>query len=176
MLEDSQIQPDLSQKPKPIIESVILSETASESVAQPAEPIVPEPVELASPPTEPSAPPQESQPATAPASSPTPASSPSTIESPRPPMVSQVEPSPKSFLAKALDAIQFRKKAKLEKIMKLAQEKRSVTNDQVQKLLRVSDATATRYLSELVRQARLRQFGIRGSARYEPIVGSIPTI
>ena len=50
-----------------------------------------------------------------------------------------------------------RKSKKLEKIMVLAVKKRQITNDDVQKLLRVSDATATRYLKELVRQGRLRQ-------------------
>lgn len=53
-------------------------------------------------------------------------------------------PSPKSLWAKALESIRFRKRAKLEKIIKLANEKGSVTNDRVQKLLRVSDATAAR--------------------------------
>lgn len=82
------------------------------------------------------------------------------------------QPSPKSFLAKALESIQFRKKAKLEKIMKLANEKKSITNDQVQKLLRISDATATRYLSELVRQNKLKRTGITTNIRYEPTLGS----
>lgn len=68
-------------------------------------------------------------------------------------------PSLKSFLAKALEKIQFRKKAKLEKIVKLAREKKSITNDQVEKLLHISDATATRYLSALVKQGRLRRIG-----------------
>ena len=78
----------------------------------------------------------------------------------------------RSFLAKALEKIQFRKRAKLEKIVKLAGEKHSITNDQVEKLLRVSDATATRYLTDLMRQGRLRQVGARGGARYEPLIGS----
>ena len=81
----------------------------------------------------------------------------------------------KSFLAKALESIQFRKKAKLGKIMKFAQEKKSITNDQVQKLLRISDATATRYLSELVKQNKLKRTGITTNIRYEPTLGSIPT-
>ncbi|OGN08405.1 MAG: hypothetical protein A3J46_06775 [Candidatus Yanofskybacteria bacterium RIFCSPHIGHO2_02_FULL_41_11] len=50
-----------------------------------------------------------------------------------------------------------RKSKKLEKIMSLAVKKRQITNDDVQKLLNISDATATRYLKELVRQGRLRQ-------------------
>ncbi len=123
---------------------------------------------------EPSVPRQEPQiaPAVPAASLPISVSTQSITEPPSQHLVSRVEASPKSFLAKALEVIQFRKKAKLEKIMKLAREKHSITNDQVQKLLRISDATASRYLSELVRQGRLRQLGIRGSARYEPTVGS----
>ena len=93
-----------------------------------------------------------------------------TVETPPTPQPTQS--SLKSFLQKALESIQFRKKAKLEKIMKLANEKRSITNDQAQKLLHVSDATATRYLSTLVRQGRLKRLGISGSTRYEPTLGS----
>ena len=73
---------------------------------------------------------------------------------------------PKSFLAKALEKIQFRKRAKLEKIIKFAQEKKSITNDQVEKLLHVSDATVTRYLSELVKQNRLKRTGLPQNPRY----------
>ena len=80
----------------------------------------------------------------------------------------------KSLLARALEAIQVRKRAKLEKIMKLAMAKRSITNDQVEKLLHVSDATATRYLAELVRQGRLKRTGSKETARYEPPSGSYP--
>ncbi|MDO8493426.1 MAG: hypothetical protein Q7S19_02670 [bacterium] len=74
---------------------------------------------------------------------------------------------PRSFLAKALASIQFRKKAKLDKVLKLAAEKHSITNDQVEKLLHVSDATATRYLAQLVKEERLRKVGPDGRARYE---------
>ncbi|MDP4001734.1 MAG: hypothetical protein Q8P69_01670 [bacterium] len=82
----------------------------------------------------------------------------------------------KSFLGKAMEKIQFRKRAKLAKIVKMVQEKRSfeqaqdksITNDDVQKFLRVSDATATRYLSELVRQGKLRRVGTTSGTRYEP--------
>ena len=205
MPEDSQAQPDSSQVPPPVEQAAPVLETPMPTVAESAvptepthapsepiadvplktpdsssapkttaqipanEPLSPKPMESAPPPTEPFVPPREPQPApSAPVSLPTSVSLPSATESPH--------PSPQSLLAKALTAIQFRKKAKLEKIMKLAQEKRSITNDQVQKLLRVSDATATRYLSELVRQTRLRRLGANGSTRYEPFNGSIPTI
>ena len=83
-----------------------------------------------------------------------------------------VTPSPKSFLAKALERIQFRKRAKLDKIVKLAEEKHSLTNDQVEKLLRVSDSTASRYLNALVKQGRLKVVGAGNSRRYEPLGGS----
>lgn len=76
---------------------------------------------------------------------------------------------PLVFLQRAREKIQFRKKARQEKIMALAAKKRSITNDDVEKLLRVSDATATRYLAELVRQGRLKPSGVRGSAKYEPL-------
>ncbi|MEK7066416.1 MAG: hypothetical protein AAB965_02480 [Patescibacteria group bacterium] len=100
------------------------------------------------------------------------------------PTAQAVGPNPRSFLAKALEKIQFRKRAKLEKIVKLATEKtldhggsgkKSITNDQVQKLLYVSDATASRYLLQLVKEGKLKKVGPDGRARYEPVSGSLPT-
>lgn len=73
----------------------------------------------------------------------------------------------KSFLAKALEAIQFRKRKKLEKIMKFVNEKGSATNDQIEKLLHVSDATANRYLSQLTREHRLRREGHTSGTVYK---------
>ena len=73
------------------------------------------------------------------------------------------------LLAKAKEKIQFRKQAKLEKIMAFAKAQGSVTNDQAQKLLRVSDATASRYLAQLVKSGRLRPVKAVGrGARYTP--------
>ena len=123
---------------------------------------------LETPPTEPPAIPEISSQAEQPPAIP---QAPTIELTPQP-----VQPSIKSFFGKALESVQFRKKAKLEKIMKLAGEKRSITNDQVQKLLCVSDATATRYLSALVRQGRLKRLGISSSTRYEPTLGSIPAV
>lgn len=93
---------------------------------------------------------------------------------PKPYSTASSEPQPnplgqtKSFLAKAIETIRFRRKAKLEKIIKLAQEKKSITNDDVEKLLHVSDATATRYLVELVGQNRLKRTGVTATTKYEP--------
>lgn len=98
---------------------------------------------------------------------------PPVITPPTPPTpVSPPTPTPttdnpvRSLLAKALAKIQFRKQAKLEKIMVLARERGQVANDDVQKLLRVSDATATRYLAQLAKAGRLQRAGVRGGAVY----------
>jgi hypothetical protein len=73
----------------------------------------------------------------------------------------------KSLLIKAQAKIQFNKQKKLEKIIQLAQKKQIITNDDVQKLLRVSDATATRYLVKLVQQSRLTRVGSPRDAKYQ---------
>ena len=72
-----------------------------------------------------------------------------------------------SLLIKAQAKIQFNKQKKLEKIIVLAQKKKIITNDDVQKLLYVSDATATRYLVKLVAQGRLVRAGNRHDAKYQ---------
>lgn len=86
-----------------------------------------------------------------------------------PPAPAQTEESSKikNLLIKAREKIQFRKRAKLEKIISLAQNKGKITNNGVQKLLRVSDATATRYLAELVKQGRLKRVGPTNNASYQ---------
>ena len=81
-----------------------------------------------------------------------------------------VEPvsSIRQLLIKAKEKIQFRKQAKLEKIMAKAREQGSIGNDEAQKLLRVSDATASRYLAQLVKTGRLRLSGKSKATRYIP--------
>ena len=105
---------------------------------------------------------------------PTPPADPAPAPQPTP-VATATAPNPRSFLAKALSVIQFRKRAKLEKIIKLATEKKSITNDNVEKLLHVSDATASRYLLQLVKEGKLKKVGPDGRARYEPVSGSLPT-
>ncbi|MFA4941689.1 MAG: winged helix-turn-helix transcriptional regulator [Patescibacteria group bacterium] len=73
----------------------------------------------------------------------------------------------KNLLLKAKEMIQFRKRKKLEKILELARTKQKITNNDIQKLLRVSDATATRYLSQLVKEGRLKSESRRGGAFYQ---------
>ncbi len=77
-------------------------------------------------------------------------------------------------LAAANAKIQATKQKRLDKIMQLFEKKatpkssedtasgRGITNDEVEKLLRVSDATATRYLDTLEKEGRVRQEGKTG--------------
>jgi len=74
------------------------------------------------------------------------------------------------------EVVRSRKQAGLEKIMQMAIEKRVIVNDDVEKLLKVSDATATRYLVELVKAGKLSRSGKDGSSRYEPYNGSSSAI
>ena len=73
----------------------------------------------------------------------------------------------KSLLIKAQAKIQFNKTKKLEKLIQLAQKKQIITNDDVQKLLYASDATATRYLVKLVQQGRITRVGSPRDAKYQ---------
>lgn len=63
---------------------------------------------------------------------------------------------------KARAVIQSRKRKKLEKIIEVVNAKGKITNDQVEKLLHVSDATATRYLAQLEKEGKLKQEGKTG--------------
>jgi len=51
--------------------------------------------------------------------------------------------------------------------MKFATEKKTVTNDQIEKLLHISDSTAERYLEQLVKEGKLQKVGKDGSLKYE---------
>jgi predicted HTH transcriptional regulator len=54
----------------------------------------------------------------------------------------------------------------LQKILKLAQGKEKITNNDAEKLLSVSNATAERYLDELEKQGKLKQVGKTGQSVY----------
>lgn len=69
----------------------------------------------------------------------------------------------RNLLAKASAKIQSKKKAKLEKILQALNTKNKITNDEVEKLLHVSDATATRYLSALEKENKIKQVGKTGT-------------
>lgn len=126
-------------------------------VAEPA-PAAPE-GEIEAGPAEPE--PLELKPTSTPAPPPT--------ETPAPPPQPVADTSIRGRLSQALEALRFRKRASLDKILQLAAKKKSIKNDDVEKLLRVSDATASRYLAQLVKDGKLRRSGIRGGGRYEPV-------
>lgn len=65
--------------------------------------------------------------------------------------------------------VQFleRKAVKLQKILDFTAKHGRVTNDQVEKILHVSDRTATRYLQELAKAGKLQENGKTSSIYYE---------
>ena len=70
----------------------------------------------------------------------------------------------RAVIAKAQQAIQFGKRKKLDRVMSLFAKRTSITNDEVEKLLHVSDATATRYLSTLEKEGKIKMNGKTGKA------------
>src|SRR3989344_1676301 len=63
--------------------------------------------------------------------------------------------------------VKARKRERLEKIMDFVEQKRVIRNRDVKLLLQVSDATASRYLKELVNKGQLKQLGRGRGGRYE---------
>jgi predicted component of type VI protein secretion system len=91
---------------------------------------------------------------------------------PQPPPQPEIPVSPQPSIfrqlwQKALEKIRERKTKKLEKILQLAKEKGEITNDDVEKLLHISDRAASRYLNELVKQGRLKRIASPSHAKYQ---------
>jgi|SRR3989338_3778163 len=129
---------------------VMPSEPETPTAQLPAsEPLPPEPEPIA--PTPASQPPQA---ATSASATPVPAST-SSLQATHP---------ARDLLVKARATIQDRKHKKLEKILEALNTKGKITNDEVEKLLHVSDATATRYLSALEKEGKIQQVGKTGKA------------
>lgn len=57
---------------------------------------------------------------------------------------------------------QEKKRKKIDAILDLFSEKSEITNDEVEKLLHISDATATRYLEILEKEGKIKQVGKTG--------------
>jgi|GEM_PF-495023 len=89
----------------------------------------------------------------------------------------ELEKQRRENLIKANLTRQNKKRKKIDKILTLFAEKQNgstsppqVTNDEVEKLLHVSDATATRYLDTLEKEGKIRQVGKTGKyTHYEKI-------
>ena len=73
----------------------------------------------------------------------------------------------RALLDKAQAKVQSNKQKKLDKIILFAQKKKIIANEDVQLLLHVSSATATRYLVKLVQQSRLARIGNPRDAKYQ---------
>ncbi len=69
-----------------------------------------------------------------------------------------------SLLAKAREKLQFRKRKKLDRVLVEVTKKGKITNDEVEKLLHVSDKTAERYLSQLVKEQKIKTNAQKGKA------------
>src|SRR3989338_7749964 len=66
------------------------------------------------------------------------------------------------LLVMARNAMQFRKRKKLDRVMSLFLQQSKITNNEVEKFLHISDATATRYLSQLEKEGKIKQNGKTG--------------
>ena len=78
-----------------------------------------------------------------------------------------IQPKPnltRDLLNKARSAIQSRKRVKLDHLMTLFAKRTNITNDEVEKFLHVSDATATRYLEILEKENKIKQVGKTGKS------------
>ena len=78
------------------------------------------------------------------------------------PVITSTKLSQKDLWKRFLDKVQIGKRKKLEKIMTLFLKKSKITNDEVEKFLHVSDATTTRYLSQLEKEGKIKQSGKTG--------------
>ncbi|MCK5029212.1 MAG: hypothetical protein KAR57_06230 [Bacteroidales bacterium] len=68
------------------------------------------------------------------------------------------------LLVKARAKIQERKRKKLDRVMALFEALPQITNKDIQKLLRISSATAVRYLDILEAENRIKQVGNTGKS------------
>lgn len=78
------------------------------------------------------------------------------------PVIISTKSKARELLIKARNAIQSRKRKKLNKVMTLFAKQTKITNDEIEKFLHVSDATATRYLSQLEKEGKIKQTGKTG--------------
>ena len=147
MTDEGEVVENPTPAPEPTPESA-----PAEVPAEPA-PTTSEPVEAPTPVSEPEEPAPE-QVATPPEAEPTPR------------VVTRSRTAVGERMRKVVLA---RKRDRLEKIMEYAAQKRVIRNRNVKLLLQVSDATASRYLKELVNKGRLKQLGRGRGAWYELI-------
>ncbi|MFH1201229.1 MAG: hypothetical protein V1484_02825 [bacterium] len=132
---------------------------------------VSEPVQATEPPTAQISTnePLESKPEELPPSASLPEEKPPASPEPKPRTSTEATPPVASFFnhmrelqVKEQLAIKNKKRKKLDLLMTLFLKKSKITNDEVEKFLHVSDATATRYLSILEKEGKIKQNGKTG--------------
>lgn len=162
-----EMPPEAPEAPKatPVIESPNIPVNTGEIEVK--EPEKPENITIPEP--EPKTPPAgENKPNPEPIPTPTPAPVPETPktepakEEPLPVIAPVAKSRFRELFAKAREVIQFRKRKKLDRLMTLFLKKPQITNDDVEKLLHVSDATAGRYLSILEKEGKIKRSGKTG--------------
>jgi len=168
---DEPVIETIPEETKPI-EPEIKPEPAPELIPEPAEeikPEIPEPIKTESKPTEqiPEVKPEPKQ-----EIKPEPTETKSIPEViPAVAIISKSKSLARELLVKARNMIQFRKRKKLDKVMTLFLKKSKITNDEVEKFMHVSDATATRYLSQLEKEGKIKRTGKTGkSVFYQKVV------
>jgi len=65
-------------------------------------------------------------------------------------------------MSKKIEGTRSRVEEGKDKIMELFNNEAEISNNDVEKLLGVSDSTATRYLDDLEKEGRIRQIGTTG--------------
>ena len=153
--------PAPSEPAQPVSESIPAPATPPDTVEQTAQPETPTAQMPANEPLPPEPPPSHE--ATEGQSEPIAPEIP-TSQPPTPSSSLPVRQSARDLLVKANATKQNRKRKKLDKIMEALNTKGKITNDEVEKLLHVSDATATRYLSALEKEGKIQQVGKTGKA------------
>ncbi|MFZ1019761.1 MAG: hypothetical protein WAN61_02100 [Minisyncoccia bacterium] len=81
---------------------------------------------------------------------------------PNNPVSSPSKPSQKDLWKRLLDKVQIGKRKKLDRVMEMFAKQTKITNDEVEKFLHVSDATAERYLNILEKENKIKQVGKTG--------------
>jgi len=80
------------------------------------------------------------------------------------PIIISTKSKARELLIKARNVIQSRKRKKLDRVLSLFAKQTKITNDEVEKFMHVSDATATRYLSQLEKEGKIKQTGKTGKS------------
>src|SRR3989344_1157766 len=163
---------DTTQTPAPVVEPTATPPEAAAAPVEPEPTQAPSEAPTAQIPVNEPLPPEvepvdsaQDKPTPAPAPEPPQAASASApVPAPTSTSSSQATQPARDLLVKARATIQDRKHKKLEKILEALTAKGKITNDEVEKLLHVSDATATRYLSALEKEGKIQQVGKTGKA------------